>query len=206
LICKIIKEGSIARGRRRIEAVVGSKAVTHLQTVTAQLNTLSSILNVDINSVQDKVQHLLSERISLKAEVNSLKAQLANRTVTVSQETTSIIEENVWKGELHGNKVVVCESLEATADLSFLRKRGATIAQKYPEAILVLLNKSHIITMASVSGVHSGTVLKDVLAVVGGKGGGSAKYAEGKFDAEISSKIIQNLKKVLCTQPINGGA
>lgn len=191
---KIVKEGSIARGRRRIEAVVGMKAISHLQCLVLQYSSISSMLNVELNSVQDKVRYLLSERSSLKAEVNTLKSQLASRTTRDTTQSDISTDESVWSGELNGNKVLVCH---ANSELPFLRQRGEAIAQLHPDTILVLLNKTNIITMTTLSGVHSGNVLKNVLDAVGGKGGGNAKYAEGKLN-EYSAKIIQTLKTILC--------
>jgi len=109
---------------------------------------------------------------------------------------------HVWSGVFNGTKVVLCAYQESSSDLSNLRKRAAAIAQVHPDSILVFLNNTHIITMTSLSGVHSGSVLKDVLATVGGKGGGSAKYAEGKLN-EYSSKVIQTLKQVFCCKTNN---
>ncbi len=72
---KILSEGSVAAGVRRVEAVVGSEAVAHIRSQDMILAELQSILQVSAEELSDQVERLLETNRRLEKEISNVKKQ-----------------------------------------------------------------------------------------------------------------------------------
>ena len=74
-IFKILKESSIAKGVRRIEALTGAQAEDHIQATEDLLEQASTLLETPASQMHDKIKHLLAENQELKAEAKKLRTK-----------------------------------------------------------------------------------------------------------------------------------
>jgi len=74
---KLLGESASASGVRRIEALTGLAALSHIETQEHQLHGTAGILKAQPATVQQRVLDLLSERKSLQSEMADLRRQLA---------------------------------------------------------------------------------------------------------------------------------
>ncbi len=73
----ILSESASSSGVRRIEALTGESAITHLAQKSRQLNELSALLKVSADELTQRVNVLMEERKNLTSEVAELKRKLA---------------------------------------------------------------------------------------------------------------------------------
>ena len=74
---KVVSEGAVASGVRRIEAVTGPSAFEWMENNEITLNAAARVLNVPINQLVDRVSSLIEERRDLEAELTNLRRRLA---------------------------------------------------------------------------------------------------------------------------------
>ena len=76
-LIKILGEGAVAAGVRRIEALTGEAALAYLEGQDTALLSVAAILKTPASEVPDRVQGLIDERKKLEREVAELRKKLA---------------------------------------------------------------------------------------------------------------------------------
>ncbi|MDV7341361.1 alanine--tRNA ligase [Terasakiella sp. A23] len=76
-LLKIVNEGAVAAGVRRIEALTGAAAVDYLAEQEARLNETADLLRATPANVATRVQALLDERKTMEREIADLRKKLA---------------------------------------------------------------------------------------------------------------------------------
>jgi len=74
---KIISEGAVAAGIRRVEAVTGEDARQYLEGQAALTRQLAANLKVQPDQVPERVQSLLDDRRKMEKEISELKKKVA---------------------------------------------------------------------------------------------------------------------------------
>lgn len=170
---KVVAEGGVAAGVRRIEAVTGANALAYLQqledTVTQAAGTLkapSTELNARLSQVLDQVK-------ALEKEIAALKGKLA------SSQGDELMTQAV---DVKGLKVLAAR-LEG-ADAKTLRDTLDKLKDKLKTAAIVLAavdgDKVQLaagVTADSIAKVKAGELVNFVAQQVGGKGGGKPDMA-----------------------------
>ena len=184
---KIISEGGIAAGVRRIEAVTGDKALDVMQSQGQQISQIAGLLKTDPQGLSARINHVLDQNKIIEKELEKLKRKMA------SNATTDVLSEvNVFKGI----KVLsaVLQGVEAKA----LRPMVDEFKNQLGSAIIVLgiaeENKVSLIagvTKDLVSQIKAGELVNFVAQQVGGKGGGRPDMAQagGSEPQNLSSAI-----------------
>jgi alanyl-tRNA synthetase len=174
---KIVSEGGIASGVRRIEAVTGQNALAYLQDLEATATKAASALKVTVPELGDRLQSLLDQNKALEKEISALKGQLA------SHQGDALLSQAV---DLKGIKFLVAkmEGVSAADAAQTLRDTVGKLKDKLKSAVVVLASvdagKVQIATgaTADVMGkVKSGELVNFLAAQVGGKGGGRPDMA-----------------------------
>ncbi len=172
---KIISEGGVAAGIRRIEAVTGDNAIAWLNETSERLQGVARLLKSGSNEVLDKTEALLQKTRALEKELEQLKGKLA------SQAGSSLVDQAI---EVAGIKLLVA-NLEG-ADPRTLRDTLDQLKNKLGKAVVVLATVSDDkvslvagVTKAETSRFKAGDVLKHVAEQIGGKGGGRPDMAQG---------------------------
>jgi alanyl-tRNA synthetase len=172
---KILSEGGVASGIRRVEAVTGAAAVAHVVEEESWLGEIGSLLSAQGAEVVSKLRQVLDRQKKLERELESFKARAA------SAATADLSSQAV---DIDGIKVLAVrvDGLDAKA----LREGADALKPKLGDSVILLASGAdgRIALVASVAGaamgrVKAGDVVSHVAAAIGGKGGGRADMAQG---------------------------
>jgi len=191
-LLKIVYEGSISAGVRRIEAVTGEGALERFQSASAQLARAGQLLHTSEAAVLEHMEKLLEQQKASERQLDALKTQLAHRQI-----------ENLEGRRING-ATVIAERVEGL-DAKQLRTVADTLRNKWGSAVIVIasVNDSNVSIISAVSKdltakVQAGKLVGEVAKAVGGKGGGRPDMAEGagKNPAALSSALASVYQQV----------
>ena len=186
---KIVSEGGIASGVRRIEAVSGAGAVSYIQQLEQQAQSVASAVKGDVLSIAERVQQTLERSKQLEKDIEQLKAKLA------SQAGASLLEQ---AQQVAGATVLVTQ-LPAT-DPKALRTMLDELKNKLSSGVILLatVNDDKISLIAGVTAdltakVHAGQLVGWAAEKLGGKGGGRPDMAQagGSDVAALPGLLIE---------------
>jgi alanyl-tRNA synthetase len=188
---KIVSEGGIASGVRRIEAVTGQNALAYLQDLEATVAKAAGALKVAVPELGERLGSLIEQNKALEKEISALKGQLA------SHQGDALLSQAI---DLKGIKFLVAkmEGVSAADAAQTLRDTVGKLKDKLKSAVVVLASvdggKVQLATgaTADVMGmVKSGDLVNFLAAQVGGKGGGRPDMAmAGGTDASGLDKAL----------------
>jgi len=171
---KVLMEGGVAAGIRRVEAVTGEGALAHVQRIDHSLSDLASSLRTSPAELQVRVGQVLEQVRMLEKELGRLKSKMA------SSQGEDLFTRAV---DVKGIKVLAA-SLD-TGDSKALRETMDKLKDKLKSAVIVLGGaadgKATLIagvTPDLVGKVKAGELVNFVAQQVGGKGGGRADMAQ----------------------------
>ena len=170
---KVVAEGGVAAGVRRIEAVTGAHALAYLQQIESALAETAGVLKAPTTELTARVMQTLEQIKALEKEVSALKGKLA------SAQGDELVAQAV---DVKGLKVLAAK-LDG-ADAKTLRETMDKLKDKLKTAAIVLAavdgGKVQIaagVTADSVGKVKAGELVNFVAQQVGGKGGGKPDMA-----------------------------
>ena len=171
---KIVSEGGVAAGIRRVEAVTGEHALALVQSLAARVNEAATALKVQPEEITQRIAQVQDQVKALEKELASLKAKMA------SGQGDDLLAQAV---DIHGIKVLAV-TLE-NADVNTLRAVMDKMKDKLKTAAIVLASVSDGkvsliagVTADSTSKVKAGDLVNFVAQQVGGKGGGRPDMAQ----------------------------
>jgi len=172
---KIVSEGGVAAGVRRIEALTGAGAVEYIEASDDLLREVAGLVRGTRDDLGEKLRGTLDRVRELEKEVRALKDRLA------SGKGTDLAAGAVDVG---GVKVVATQ-IEG-ADAGALRSAVDQLKDRLKSAVIVLAsveNPGKIVLVAGVTPdqakqVKAGELVGAVAAKVGGKGGGRPDFAQ----------------------------
>ena len=192
---KIVFETSVASGVRRIQAITGMAVMSMLYDYKDTLEKTCAALKVpNADDLVHRAESIVAELRDKDRKIESMEQAAANAKL-------GDIFANV--PEIGGVKLV-CAKLEGMG-ADGLRKMGDTIADKYECFIAVLAGtadgKSNILCKCSKSaiekGANAGTLVREIAAVAGGKGGGKPDQAmAGVPDAAKLDEALNAAKEI----------
>jgi alanyl-tRNA synthetase len=173
-ICKIVYEGSISAGVRRIEAITGEGALRRFQETQAQLARVAGLIRGSDVDLVEQVEKLLSREKTLEHELQHFKDRVAQAQAgELESQARDIKGVKVLAAQVNG------------FDRAQLRTLVDSLRNKLKSAVIVLaaVEDSNVSIVAGVtkdltSRVHAGKVAGAVASAVGGKGGGRPDMAE----------------------------
>ncbi len=190
-LCKILSEGGVAAGVRRIEAVTGEGVLRYIEEKNAIIANTAMALKTTEGELVHRAESIVNENREQQKKLEQIAAQMANAKA-------SDIMSNAKKiGDI---TLVVAQLDGATVDS--LRKTGDAIKDKTPMSVCVFgaetEGKISFVAMASQdavkAGIHCGKIIKEITAVAGGSGGGKPDSAQG--GGKDAGKIAEALAKV----------
>jgi alanyl-tRNA synthetase len=186
---KILSEGGIAAGVRRIEAVTGEFALNAIQSQAADVASMSGLLKTDPQGLPGRISQILEQQKLAEKELAKLKQQLAsNAGADVLSQLTEVKGIKVLSTVLKG---VEAKALRTMVD-DFKNQLGSAIivlgiAQQDKVSLIAGVTKD------LVTQVKAGELVNFVAQQVGGKGGGRPDMAQAggsepqNLDAAIAS-------------------
>lgn len=171
---KIVAEGGIAAGIRRVEAVTGQVALQLVQNMSARIDAVAAILKVQPDELTQRMLQSQEQMKALEKEVSALKSKLA------ANQGDALIGQAL---NIKGVKVLAATLDEA--DGNALRDTVTRLKDQLNPAIIVLASvlDGKVSLVAGVSAdyvgkVKAGELVNFVAQQVGGKGGGRPDMAQ----------------------------
>ncbi|MBQ7453831.1 MAG: alanine--tRNA ligase, partial [Selenomonadaceae bacterium] len=192
---KIVSEGGIAAGVRRIEAVTGRAAIKDATLQNKLLNSVASLLKVRADDLPAQIEKILAEEKNMRKqldEVHKLREQAEAQKILVGGE------------EIGGLKYLKGVVQTKTADE--LRTMADFISDKLEGGVVLLAavndGKVSLVVKADKTavklGVHAGKIVKEISKLVGGGGGGRPDMAQaGGKNPDGIPKMFDAAKKIL---------
>lgn len=174
-LLKIISEGGVASGVRRIEAVTGAAALAYLNAAEEQLKEAASLVKGSRDNLIDKLSAVLERNRTLEKQLEQLQAKAASAAGDdLSASAQDVKGVKVLAARLDGQDG---KALLALVD-QLKNKLGRAV---------ILLGSVHEDKVVLVAGVtkdltgqlKAGDLMKQAAAAVGGKGGGRPDMAQG---------------------------
>lgn len=172
---KIISEGGVASGVRRIEAVTGAAALAYLNAAEEQVKEAAQLVKGNRDNLIDKLSAVLERNRQLEKQLEQLQAKAASAAGDdLSNAAVEVKGVKVLAARLDGQDG---KALLALVD---------QLKNKLGHAV-ILLGSEHEGKVVLVAGVtkdlssqlKAGDLMKQAAAAVGGKGGGRPDMAQG---------------------------
>ncbi|MBS0609304.1 MAG: alanine--tRNA ligase, partial [Proteobacteria bacterium] len=170
---KVVAEGGVAAGVRRIEAVTGANALAYLQSLEATVHEAAAVLKAPTAELTARIGGALDQVKALEKELAQLKGKLA------SSQGDELAGQAV---DVKGLKVLAAK-LDG-ADAKQLRETMDKLKDKLKTAAIVLAavdgDKVQLaagVTADSLGRIKAGELVNFVAQQVGGKGGGKPDMA-----------------------------
>jgi alanyl-tRNA synthetase len=192
---KIISEGSIASGVRRIEAITGRAAINYLQ----ELDKLTDELSISMKTTKDE----------LLSKVNLLKKEAKDKEKEIQKLNNEILKCNISEfldkyEEINGIKLFALVFKDK--DANSLREIADRIKDRNESCAVILASDlgDKVLFVSAVtkdlvkSGIHAGNMVKEAALIAGGGGGGRPDFAQagGKSPEKIDEAINAVRKQI----------
>ncbi len=185
---RILSEGGIAAGVRRIEAVTGDGALAQVHQQQQLLQRLAALVKSDPQQLELRVRKLLEQQKELEKELGQLQAKAnADRSGELIDQVQ----------EVAGIKLLAVKV--AGVDGKGLREFSDQLRDKLGSGVLVLVSTAggKVALLVAVSKdltgkVKAGELIKPLAEIVGGRGGGKAELAQaGGAEVEKVAALLQ---------------
>ena len=172
---KIVSEGGIAAGIRRVEAITGTNALAWVESLTQQLHQAAAVLKANPADLLERVTATQEQLRGLEKELSQLKAKLAAATsADLSTEALEVAGIKVLIKSLEG---VEAKDLRGMIDQLKGKLKSAVIVLAAPSADKVSVAAG--VTADLTERIKAGELVSLVCSNIGGKGGGRPDMAMG---------------------------
>jgi alanyl-tRNA synthetase len=191
---KILSESGVAAGVRRVEAVTGRTAYDWVVHTDQVLRDIAALLRGSRDDVDEKVRELVERSRKLEKEVQQLKSKLASgQGGDLASQAKDVDGIQVLAARIDG------------ADAKSLRDAVDQLKIKLGSSVIVLatVQDGKVVLVAGVSAdllnrMKAGEIAGAVAALVGGKGGGRADFAQaGGTQPENLGKALAGVESLI---------
>ncbi|MDY0137542.1 MAG: alanine--tRNA ligase [Thiomicrospira sp.] len=184
---RILSEGGVASGVRRIEAITGDGAWQTIYQLDDNLNHIAQATKADKAHLVDKVSQLVANQRELEKQLQQLQSKLAaNQGEEILQQVKQVNGVNLLAAQMQG------------ADSNLLRETLDRLKDKLEPAVIILasvegekVNLVAGVSKAVTDKFKAGELVNFVAQQVGGKGGGRPDMAQagGKDPANLPQAL-----------------
>jgi alanyl-tRNA synthetase len=188
-VFKILSEGSVAAGVRRIEAITGDRALSEYQKAISTLRSVAGMLNAGEDEILAALERKFEETRQLEKQLEASKRKAAGSTATDLVEQAKTVK---------GVRLIAAK-VEGF-DRDALRQLVDVLRQKIGSGVIVLASPDDgkVALIAAVTKdlnpkLHAGKIVQELAKLVGGSGGGRPDLAEagGKDTSAIQNALDQ---------------
>jgi len=173
---KIVSEGGVAAGVRRIEAVTGEGALDYVEQSETLIKEVAGLVRGTRDELGDKVRDALERIKTMEKEIRSLKDKLASGKGT-----------DLAAGAVDVQGVKVVATKVDGADAGALRNAVDNLKDRLKSAVVVLASvegPEKVVLVAGVTAdltarIKAGEIVGSLATKVGGRGGGRPDFAQG---------------------------
>jgi alanyl-tRNA synthetase len=188
-ICKIVYEGSISAGVRRIEAITGAAALADYQRAQQLLREISSRMGVNEENLAAAIERTEQTQKHLEKQLEAMKRKGAlSKLDDLTSQARTIKGVKVISAQLEG------------VDREAMRQLMDSLRQKLGSGVVMLgtIEDGKVALLAGVTKdltpkLHAGKVIQEIAKKVAGSGGGRPDLAEagGKDTSALKSALDQ---------------
>lgn len=195
---KILSEGGVAAGVRRIEAITGKAVYDYLTNKDVLINDICAALKTKEDNLVQRAHTLVEENKSLAKELQDAKTKLNLQSVD------SLLDSKV---DICGVNLL-CAKFEGI-DMNSLKETADSLRDKVGSGVVVLSNvvdnKVNFVVTATndviSKGIHSGNIVREVAKIANGKGGGRPNMAQaGATDVSKVDEALSYASEVIKSQ------
>ena len=183
---KIVSEGSVASGVRRIEAITGMSVLSYFENIEDELTGAAAAAKVRPETLTAKIEDMQQQIKDLLAEAAELKTKAAQASLG-----------DVSARDVNGFSLIT--GRVDRAGMNELRTLSDRLKDGLDNGIIVLASecegKVNLVVAATdgavSAGAHAGNLIKKLAPMVGGGGGGRANMAQagGKNPSGINEML-----------------
>jgi alanyl-tRNA synthetase len=185
---KIISEGSIGSGLRRIEALTGQPALAYLNEMEREVKAASAALRTTPAELSKRIEALNRTLKERDKEIEHLK-------LSISRTSSEDVIDQAYN--LNGAHIIIAEI--KSQDANYLRQNAEMLKDKLGSAVVllgaVIEDKVALVCFASkdlvAKGIHAGKIVGAAALAAGGGGGGRPDMAQagGKDVGKMSQAL-----------------
>ncbi len=189
---KIVSEGAIAAGTRRIEVVVSDAALDYLNSKADEIDKLSTKFKVHYDEVGERVEKLSEENRDLQKQIVELKSENARGKFNTFISKAEGVSVNGVEGKLFISKIELMDNDSLKAGVEFL-------SSKLGESIIILVSPRMVLVKVSdnfvKAGVNAGKFVGEIAKASGANGGGRPNFAQGGIkDISKIDDVLLNIE------------
>jgi alanyl-tRNA synthetase len=170
---KIVIEGGVAAGIRRVEAVTGDNALLYLQNIDSQLHLAAAALKSQPAELPQKIAQIQDQMKSLEKELARFKAKLAaSQGDDLASQALTVAGVKILAAQIEGD----AQALRETADK--LRDKLQPCALVLGSVAAGKVSLTAMVSPSVTRLIKAGELVNFVAAQVGGKGGGRPDMAQ----------------------------
>jgi alanyl-tRNA synthetase len=191
---KIVSEGGLAAGVRRIEAATGMNALAYVRDVEGSLRSAARVVKSGVADLPEKIEKLVEKERHLEKEIADLK-----RKVAMGGSAGGGIDDMLRNArEIPGGKALAVRA--EVSDPATLRELAEKLRDKLGESVVLVgavsgPKASLVLTVSKgMTDRHkAGDLIKRVAQIIGGSGGGRPDMAQAggtevdKLDEALAS-------------------
>jgi len=177
---KIVSEGGVAAGVRRIEAATGTNALAYVRQLEGTVKTAARVARSGTADLPEKIEKLIEQSRALEKELADTKKKLAMGAGSGGGGVDEMLRA---AREVPGGKALAVK-IDA-ADSATMRELAEQLRDKLGDAVVLVASanagKAQLVVTVSKSLLDrykAGDVVKKVAEVVGGSGGGRPDMAQ----------------------------
>jgi alanyl-tRNA synthetase len=196
---KIVTEGGIAAGVRRIEATTGMKALGYVRSLESTLGRAASVVRASGNDLVEKLEKIVSHERELDKKVVELSKKLAMGGGGGGEGALLSRARDVGGVKVLGVSVEV-------GDMGALRDMAEKLRDKLGDSVVLVGSKTGakvqlVLTVAKSllgRGLKASDLIRPIAQVVGGSGGGRPDMAQaGGTDGSKLEEAVESLPRVV---------
>ncbi len=188
-LVKILSEGAISAGTRRIEAICSEAAIEYLNQKTMEFDKIADTFKAPTTEVLERIEKLINENKEINKKLKDLETKIA-----LSQVDNLLSDAK----DLNCGKFL-CSRLDGISPDS-LKQLTEKISDKLGDSIIILASvfEEKIMIMVKISddfikkGYNAGQIVNEIALQCDGKGGGRPNFAQA------GAKNVHKLDEVLC--------
>ena len=184
----ITNESSVASGVRRIEAVVGKEALNLINNSMESLREIQKLLKVPASEISSKLTKIIDENKQLRK----------NQSAKVSK--PKVIKRSIIKSANASFEIMQIDEDE----INILREQSDILKQENNSNSHIIFgigkDKSSIVISvvdAKVGTFSAKELLSQIIASLGGKGGGKDIFAQGVIESTDPKSIVNSIDDVI---------
>jgi alanyl-tRNA synthetase len=184
----ITNESSVSSGIRRIEAVVGTKALDLMLELRNQVQVSQVLLNVGAAEVSSKIKDLIAENKSLK------KGKKPNESLLMDTQES---RHSIGDCEL----VLIRVENQNIQDLRNLvdqhkkdQHKQCVLIVSYQEEKVILVCG---VTKDLETSLQANNIIQEVSQSIGGKGGGRSDFAQGAAECNNIDEFLKSIPNIV---------